>query len=203
MPHFSKQENKAKREAEEQAEQILQDKIDRKTSGAPSINAVLAAQFKYGGVFKMNDGEIHYRITIPELGRVIHCHTEVNGTVLTKAHMKPKIKEQPGASTTIGNAAKLGQFTRNAPDEGLVAVHTTYVNDHLNEAVRNKLMKGTYATALQDGALKLQEYEWNFYSKYRNGSFWGAKAERLGNKKVIERIKALSPEILFNLPVYP
>ncbi len=200
MPRFDKQENRAKKEAEAEAERILQDKIDRKTSKAPTLDEVLAADFKYGGIFKMNDLNVHYRITIPQLGRVIHCHTEHGGKVLTKAHMKPKIRETGLEEPVIREAAKTGKLTRHDFDKSLVKVETTYLDNNLNEAVRQKLINGNYAQALIDGAFKLGEYELNFYSVHREGNFWGGYPDRAKHKQIVQKIIDLSDEILFKLP---
>ena len=131
---------------------------------------------------------------------MIHCHTEHGGTVLTKAHMKPKIRETGSEATVIRQAANEGKFTRHDLGKGLVKVDTTYLDNYVNEAVRQKLMQGTYAQALIDGALKLDQYELNFYSVHRGGSPWGAYADGLKHKQIIRTIINLSDEILFALP---
>jgi hypothetical protein len=200
MPRFDKEEEKAKRAADAEAEDILQNKIDRKTSAAPSLDQVVVAAFKYGGIFKMKDLEVHYRITIPDLGRVIHCHTEHGGTVLTKAHMKPKIRETGTEATVIREAATRGKLTRHDADQGLARVDTTYVEYRLNEAVRQKLIHGNYAQALIDGALELGDYELNFYSQNRAGDPWGAKPDKPKHRQIIQKVINSSAEILFRLP---
>jgi hypothetical protein len=200
MPRFNKEEEKDKRVADARAEEILQNKIDRKTSAAPSLDQVMVADFKYGGIFKMNDLEVHYRITIPALGRVIHCHTKHGGTVLTKAHMKPKIRETGSEHTAIREAAIRGKLTRHDADQRLARVDTTYKDPHVNEAVRQKLMHGNYAQALIDGALNLGDYELYFYSLNRAGDPWGAKPEKPKHRQIIQKVINSSAEILFRLP---
>jgi hypothetical protein len=200
MPRFNKEEEKDKRVADARAEEILQNKIDRKTSAAPSLDQVMVADFKYGGIFKMNDLEVHYRITIPALGRVIHCHTKHGGTVLTKAHMKPKIRETGSEHTAIREAAIRGKLTRHDADQRLARVDTTYEGYHVNEAVRQKLMHGNYAQALIDGALNLGDYELYFYSLNRAGDPWGAKPEKPKHRQIIQKVINSSAEILFRLP---
>jgi hypothetical protein len=200
MPRFNKAEEKEKREADARAEDILQSKIDRKTSAAPSLDQVMVAAFKYGGIFKMKDLEVHYRITIPALGRVIHCHTKYGGTVLTKAHMKPKIRETGSEHTAIREAAIRGKLTRHDADQRLARVDTTYKDPHVNEAVRQKLMHGNYAQALIDGALNLGDYELYFYSLNRAGDPWGAKPEKPKHRQIIQKVINSSAEILFRLP---
>jgi hypothetical protein len=200
MPRFNKEEEKDKRVADARAEEILQSKIDRKTSAAPSLDQVMVAVFKYGGIFKMKDLEVHYRITIPVLGRVIHCHTKHGGTVLTKAHMKPKIRETGSEHTAIREAAIRGKLTRHDADQRLARVDTTYKDPHVNEAVRQKLMHGNYAQALIDGALNLGDYELYFYSLNRAGDPWGAKPEKPKHRQIIQKVINSSAEILFRLP---
>lgn len=208
MPKFKETQAEAKRQQKlnDDAEGILQNKLDRKTQGTPTIDAILASRgcWKYGGIFNMPDGQVHYRITIPDLGRVIHCHTSNAGHVLTRAHTKPKIREVGLDDSSISAAAKKGNLTRNTP-RGLERVsvqNAKGIPAELEQLVRVKLMNGGYAAAIVQAAQSMQDIELTFYADTKSNKGWGPDpvADRQKYRQVIQAITALSAEILFACP---
>jgi len=208
MPNFKDLQAQKKRELEldHEAEEVLQNKVERKTQGAPTLDAILASRscWKYGGVFNMSDGEVHYRITIPDLGRVIHCHTRNAGHVLTRAHLKPKIREVGADASTISTAAQKGKLTRHTADglEDVDVRNARGISSELEQIVRDKLRNGGYATQIVDAALHMQDIEWTFYADTKSNGGWGPEpmADRRKFRQVILEIKDLSPEVLFDCP---
>jgi len=208
MPSFKERqaEEKRQRELEGQADDLLQNKLDRKTQATPSLQQVITSipRWKYGGVFNLPDGEVHYRVTIPDLGRVIHCHTSNTGHVLTRAHMKPKIREVGADTQVIKAAAQKGKLTYHTED-GLKhrdLQDASGVPSELEQIVRDKLRNGDYAAKLAAAATNMEDIEYTFYADGKTNNGWGpfSQAIRVQHRQVVDAIRALSAEVLFPCP---
>jgi hypothetical protein len=197
-----------KKELESQADALLQNKLDRKTGDKPTLQQVVTSIpcWKYGGIFNLHDNQFHYRITIPDLGRVLHCHTRENGKVLTRVHMKPKIRECGFDAGKIKAAAAKGKLTRHT-ENGLKTVkveNAKGIPSELEQIIRNKLMNGDYASKLATHAASMADSEYTFFAVEKSNKGWGplSRAIRLNHKKVVEEIIALSTEIQFPCPAF-
>jgi hypothetical protein len=208
MPSFKERqaEEKKQKELEKQADDILQNKLDRKTASTPTLDEVVASipRWKYGGIFNLSDGEVHYRVTIPDLGRVIHCHTSNTGHVLTRAHMKPKIREVGGDTGAIKAAAEKGKLTKHGA-HGLEQVgvwEAKGVPSELEQLVRDRLKNGNYAASLVAAATNMQDIELTFYAYTKSNNGWGpfSLADRGKHRQIVQAIVNISGEIIFPCP---
>lgn len=191
---------------QEEARDYIQLKLDRKTRCIPTLDEIVLSEgcWKYGGTFAMGDGEVHHRITIPHLGRVIHCHTKDLGKVLTRAHLKPKIREVNYG--VIASNAEDGFMTRADPKKQLTTVPVWkakgITKDPLRDLVKAKLKSGGYSFAIREAAHQLDECEYTFYAEEKSNNGWGpvSLAIRTQYREIVKSIVAVSDKIEFPCP---